>query len=93
MQFGSNKGKPLLQFVACKSSVGWRQMLGWDLISDVLNNRRTFTQLAAIVEHEKGYIAERIDRVVIGAVSEFVGFGGGSNSFKGQTGLLECNVN
>ena len=85
MQFGSNKGKPLLQFVACKSSVGWRQMLGWDLISDVLNNRRAFTQLAAIVEHEKGHITEGIDRVVIGAVSEFVGFGRGGNRFKGQT--------
>ena len=92
MQLGSDKGEPLLQCVTLLGAMRWSQIFGRCEVGDALNNGGTFVQAAAIIELQQGYIAQRVDGVVVSAVFQFVGFGGSGNGLKFKSGFVLGDV-
>ena len=92
MQFGANKGQPLLQLVALKGTGCGSQLLFRRLVGNVLHDGGAFAQLAAVVEHQQRHVAKRVDAVIVGAVCELVGFGGRGNRLKRQSCFVQGNV-
>src|SRR2546425_554852 len=63
-----------------------------DLVGQVLDDGRAFMQRVAVVEHEEGNIAQRVDAVVVRAVLQLVRLGAGQDRLVGQACLVQDDV-
>ncbi|OMP10981.1 hypothetical protein COLO4_04110, partial [Corchorus olitorius] len=92
VQLGADEVQPLLQVVAGHGAVGRGQLLLGDQIGQVLDDGRAFMQRVAVVEHEEGNIAQRVDAVVVRAVLQLVRLGAGQDRLVGQACLVQDDV-
>ena len=92
VQLRANEIQPFQHAIALHGAGGGNQLFLGHLVGQVLHDHRAFTQGLAIVQHQKGHIAQGIDAVEIRAVLQLVALGAGQDVFAGQTCLFGHDV-
>lgn len=92
VQFSADERQPFLQAVTRQGAVGGGEVFQRHLVGDVLQDDLTFAQVGAVVQLQQGHITQWVDGVVVSAVGQQVGFGGGGDGLVGKAGLVQRDV-
>ena len=92
VQFSADERQPFLQAVTRQGAVGGGQVLQRCLVGDVLQDDLAFAQAGAVVQLQQGHITQWVDGVVVGAIGQQVGLGGGSDGLVRNAGFVQRDV-